>query len=251
MVLLMLCVHGYLMLAFTVSTACTLTRLTAVAAEESLIRVLFLEHLVDGGGEAQRLLTVGRREHGSVYQVPLWQYSTVCNEGVSPMPSPLVGLPLQPEGAHPKVYSTLHYSTRRLQSINQSTYLSYLPVREIPSVPPGLPLLDNFPILCYCDSAPCHGLLALYVLLGVVRLAEPWVLGERVCCWTQGLLGGRRQRRHGFDTEDASTYVDRRRASLIPCDRTVNTAPLPETCPVLTTDADFSRDRPLTTTTGP
>jgi hypothetical protein len=73
--LLMLCVDGYLMLAFTVSTACTLTRLTAVVAEESLIRVLFLEHLVDGGGEAQRLLTVGRREHGSVYQVPLWQYS--------------------------------------------------------------------------------------------------------------------------------------------------------------------------------
>jgi hypothetical protein len=126
MVLLMLCVDGYLMLAFTVSTTCTLTRLTAVVAEESLIRVLFLEHLVDGGGEAQRLLTVGRREHGSVYQVPLWQYSTVCNEGVSPMPSPLVGLPLQPEGAHPKVYSTLSLQYTET-TINQSINIPKLP----------------------------------------------------------------------------------------------------------------------------
>jgi hypothetical protein len=55
------------------------------------------------------------------------------------------------------------------------------------------------------------------------------------------------------DTKDISTYVDRRRASCPPCDRTstTNTAPLPETCSVLTTDADLSRDRPLATTNRP
>jgi hypothetical protein len=52
--LLMLCVsHASCWLHVTVSTSIS-TRLTLfVAAEESLVRVLFLGHLVDGGGEAK------------------------------------------------------------------------------------------------------------------------------------------------------------------------------------------------------